>query len=476
MNSHRTIISAKAPADQSSARVLVIAAGASVLLHAGIGVTVLTAKLASPPASDYWAVAPGWTTEIAFNNDPQLKAAQAAPAPDVRTPTREEAQKLDESTLEPAELVRKQPQQPTEIEVRPGIHESDSNSRDWIGSAIPTPHAAPKSGVNQAGQSMNPGDPGTPGSTTPETEDTMQAATAAPTQQVASQQASSESKSAGSRAQQQQRPQAPQEEQQQAESQTVSKDAKQRTNPPQPKLPVPAELDELGLPKQPESKSETQDAKKNLPKHADPVTEPVERAEESPIKSRDQQDTLPKPSILGAISRPNEAIEVDDNRSNQLTQQLNQQPTPQTSTNNTTTTPSAKSATTGTGGNQKLPGELTDAESAPSSLDNTLEYKPGRPLAGKGIRVRPVAARFAHTTQLTALPKNPRLIVKFNRAGRVVSVEFENKEGTGYPDVDAPLRDSIFRWTASGKALQELPTHDPQATVTMKIEYLLREE
>lgn len=441
--------------DQASARVLMIAAGASVVIHVGIAATVLSAKLTAPAGSDYWAAAPAWTTEIAFNNEAQLKASQQlSPA---NTPTPE--QKLDEPKLQPRELAANEIEQPPkEIEVRPGIDESLSDSRDWIGSAIPTPHAAPKSGVNQAGQSMNPGNPGAPGSENPDTEDTQHTATASPTQQIASQQASNASKSAPPREQSQQQ----QQEQQKASKQSTEQFEK--SNPAQPKLTAPIELDELGLPKhaeQNERKPEEQQKQKSDKQHN---------------KSQNQQEVLPKPSILGALSRPNEVVPEDAQEVSQPTQQPNQQQTPQTTTNNTATTPASKSTAAGTGGNQKLPGELTDAESAPSSLDDMLEYKPGRPLAGKGIRVRPVAARFSHTTQLTALPKNPRLIIKFNRAGRVVSVEFENKEGTGYPDVDAPLRDSIFRWTASGKALQELPTHDPQATVTMKIEYLLREE
>ncbi len=130
---------------------------------------------------------------------------------------------------------------------------------------------------------------------------------------------------------------------------------------------------------------------------------------------------------------------------------------------------------TGKGGNIRMPGEKTDAESTASSREVSMTYRPGRPLAGPGIRVRPVSPRFSHTAKLTTSPRNPLILIKFNRKGIVTSVEFEKNQGTGYTDIDGPLRDSIFRWTASGKALLELPANDPTATVTMKLEYLLRE-
>ncbi len=458
--------------DQASARVLMLAAGASVVIHAGIAVTVLTAKLSAPPASDYWNAAPAWTTEIAFNNEPQLKAQQ--PSAEQHVPAQKaqvqkaEAQNRSEPT---AELAQRdlQPPEPKEIEVRPGIDNSTSDSKDWIGSAIPTPHAAPKSSVNQAGQTMDPGNPGAPGATNPDQEDASQPTTSAQTPQLASQQHANTSKKAASGVQTQQ-PQAQQEEKHKAEQpeKTQLDQTQPELNQPeksQPKL-TSIELDDLGLPKQPDEQIKKQS---ELPNPIE-VTKPKEVA-------RDEQDALPKPSILGALSPANQPVNADETteEASDTAQAIPQQQTPPSSAN-ATTAPATKSTATGDGGNQKLPGEKTDAESAPSSIDNTFEYKPGRPLAGKGIRVRPVAARFSHTTQLTALPKNPRLIIKFNRVGRVVSVEFENKEGTGYPDVDAPLRDSIFRWTASGKALQDLPTYDPQATVTMKIEYILRPE
>jgi hypothetical protein len=139
------------------------------------------------------------------------------------------------------------------------------------------------------------------------------------------------------------------------------------------------------------------------------------------------------------------------------------------------TASNAASPASGEGGNMRMPGPRSDAESVAASRTVSMTFKPGQPLAGKGLRVRPAPLRLSHMTRMTASPRNPIILIKFNRRGIVTDVEFENNQGTGFPDVDAPLRDSIFRWTATGKVLQELPTHDPDARVVLKLEYILRE-
>ena len=34
--------------------------------------------------------------------------------------------------------------------------------------------------------------------------------------------------------------------------------------------------------------------------------------------------------------------------------------------------------------------------------------------------------------------------------------------GTGYPDVDGPLLDAVYRWTASGEVLKKIPPGNPK--------------
>jgi hypothetical protein len=97
------------------------------------------------------------------------------------------------------------------------------------------------------------------------------------------------------------------------------------------------------------------------------------------------------------------------------------------------------------------------------------------PLTGKGIRIRTVVPRFSTTTQLTAMPRNPVIVIRFNRAGRVVKAEFEGLEGTGYSGIDEPLLDAVYRWTAVGEQLNRLPANSKE-TISFRIRYLLKDE
>jgi outer membrane biosynthesis protein TonB len=63
--------------------------------------------------------------------------------------------------------------------------------------------------------------------------------------------------------------------------------------------------------------------------------------------------------------------------------------------------------------------------------------------------------RWSTTTLLTAAPRNVRVRVAFDRAGRVVLAEFVG-EGSGYADVDEPLLHAIYRWRASGERIARL--------------------
>lgn len=493
--------------DATSSRVLVVAAGASFALHGVLGVAVLSARVGASGNSDYWAAAPAWTSDLSFANAPisdaPPKLSPAALKSDALTPEAvkkliEQQPKIEERT--PPKLAQQEPEQKKEVEVRPGIDDSTSDSETWIGAARATEHSAHKASVDQAGLSMNPGSPGAPGGVSEEKNSATNAAeasvratqadaTSAQASQPRPENATRESGRASQRQQSQSATSQHESERsdahlehaasdvaEQIEEKELAKRAVQgqpedaaskiyeQTARPLHEAPMRVILDELGVPI-PQQTAENEHAKNQEPR-------------------QDWKIVAPRKFALGAYSPENTLVTTQDNDASDDADAANlqtpspsnqQQQTPQAGTT-TPTTPTTTQAGSGNGGNQRLPGELSDAESAATSKDDSVEYKPGKPLAGKGIRVRTVAARFAHTTQLTALPKNPRLTIKFNRMGRVVSVEFENKEGTGYADVDGPLRDSIFRWTASGKALTDLPTHDPQATVTMKIVYLFRDE
>lgn len=121
------------------------------------------------------------------------------------------------------------------------------------------------------------------------------------------------------------------------------------------------------------------------------------------------------------------------------------------------------------------PGIASDAESDASSIKEALEYRLGKPLAGKGLRIRTVRPVWSVTTRLTASPRNPVVRVVFGRDGRVIEAKFVAGQETGYPDVDAPILHAVHRWTASGEALTKLPANDPRAGVVMTFRMILRE-
>ena len=73
---------------------------------------------------------------------------------------------------------------------------------------------------------------------------------------------------------------------------------------------------------------------------------------------------------------------------------------------------------------------------------------------------------------IVASPKDAVVHVTFGRSGKVIRAEFA-KEGTGYADVDGPLLDAIYRWTARGVMLERIPSGDPHTGLTFEIECLM---
>lgn len=127
------------------------------------------------------------------------------------------------------------------------------------------------------------------------------------------------------------------------------------------------------------------------------------------------------------------------------------------------------------GSESKVPGKKSDAESPASSREISTKFRPGTPIAHEGIRIRPKLPRYTMTTRAMSRPSNPLVIIKFNRAGKVVKAEFAPGKTTGSPDWDGPLLASLYEWTATGKKLQELPTDDPNAVLVLKLDYILAE-
>ncbi|MBL8761094.1 MAG: hypothetical protein JNL50_07305 [Phycisphaerae bacterium] len=121
------------------------------------------------------------------------------------------------------------------------------------------------------------------------------------------------------------------------------------------------------------------------------------------------------------------------------------------------------------------PGRVSDRESDAAAVRSAINVDPnGGPAATKGLKINTVRPAWSTTTRLVALPRNPVVRVRFNRVGKVVDAAFVDRYDTGWPDVDGPLLDAIYRWKAEGERLRELPGDDPEAVITVTFRITLR--
>ena len=103
----------------------------------------------------------------------------------------------------------------------------------------------------------------------------------------------------------------------------------------------------------------------------------------------------------------------------------------------------------------------------------------GQPLQASGDlnfkTVRPtwsLQVRNAYNPQ-----RNPVIEIHFGPDGRVKLAEFvpqpDGTRGSGYAEVDQPLLNAVYRWTASGKAIDALDKDDEDARVSVVIRFLI---
>ena len=97
---------------------------------------------------------------------------------------------------------------------------------------------------------------------------------------------------------------------------------------------------------------------------------------------------------------------------------------------------------------------LTDREASPSVTIDGGRLRPGRVVVGKGIEIKTVAPRFGIASRLSAVPDNPRVLVVFNRKGRVIEARLIRS--SGHAGVDGPILSSLYRWRATGDLLKDL--------------------
>lgn len=101
------------------------------------------------------------------------------------------------------------------------------------------------------------------------------------------------------------------------------------------------------------------------------------------------------------------------------------------------------------------PGIQSDRESDAFSVA-IGEYRAGKVIAGQGIEIRPTRPKFGLLARTLTMPAPPKVEVVFGRDGNVKRARIIRS--SGYPvDIDEPIINALHEWTASGKALGDLP-------------------
>lgn len=128
-------------------------------------------------------------------------------------------------------------------------------------------------------------------------------------------------------------------------------------------------------------------------------------------------------------------------------------------------------------------GELSEKESVATRIKKALEMDPHKanaPVVGKGLEIITVRPRYTSAVRLSAIPKNPVVVIWFDAAGKVRKAEFLRdgriEYSSGVVGVDEPLLNAIYRWKAKGKQIDELDPADPESLVEVTIKIVYQRE
>ncbi len=178
-------------------------------------------------------------------------------------------------------------------------------------------------------------------------------------------------------------------------------------------------------------------------------------------------DAEPRP-IATALDRPNEA---DKPITEQARPQLQPQPNRPTAqvTPRPKPTPQTQPQTPKKTGSNATPtlSPKADSESPPAVRSKYDQVQPGQVLNVRGTRIRIVMPRFDMVAQMTATVRNPVFDIEFGPDGKVIKVT--TKRSSGYANIDSPILNSIYKWTATGKRI-------PKQLILEDLRYILRPE
>lgn len=225
----------------------------------------------------------------------------------------------------------------------------------------------------------------------------------------------------------------------------------------------------------------------------EPTIQPVDKAPENPSDqppppdAKDLKDAKdikadPSPPTQAAPQPPKPPAPPADPSQQAPPQPPSppQQPSPPTQAAPGKTQPSASPATgpspdpsarPGAKPGPKADGDLSDRESDATSTVNVppSQWRTGKPLAAKGLKVLTKRPVFDELTSVTTAPRAPLALIEFDREGTAVNCTLV--ESSGFPNVDQPILDSLYGWRAVGKQLEKLK---PGETVKFRIRLLLK--
>lgn len=430
----------------------------SLLLH---GIVVLVASTVP-----FTGELPESGARSGMLNGSQASFDLSDPALLTPTPPNSPEQRNLTALLIPPEPTPK-PLTPEELEQKLilGIDESNQKTQNWMGFANPTPHAAPLSTVEQPLLDPNPGIPGAPapvgvsqnGPQAPMVPDTTPAETQAePTP-------------------------------------TEARPAREGVKGPESTKPVgekPREgvatgIDQLSNPAPREGEANGTGDKHTRPKRGTPdLARPDPTLPgPAPVEPGELMDPAPDTTIPEAAT-PETIKKVEPTRESAPTTEILAHPepmgppaprTPSTALPTTASAPmpaGGPTVSSAPGATGEHAGEQSPKEADASSTTATVEIRPGRPAAAQGLDITTKRPNFTRLTRVTAYPQNPLLKVTFNRNGIVSKVVLA--ESSGIPDVDGPVMNAVYQWTAKGKILAEISAADPNGGITVSVRILLR--
>jgi len=418
----------------STQKILVIGAIClSLAAHGGFAVLAGSFGVTIGAASDQDLRAASTPLLLLWSDEPP-----AAPEPELQE--------------QPPEQTEPQPPEPPDVDtVTLCVAEAAPTTENWMGFDKPTPHAALRSDVEQPALDPNAGaaaPQGLPGLPSPMPQPATPPTPPAPTFPAAAPGL----------------PALPPEPAQPPAAQPIETRA--------PQQPVREPLDAGGTEPTDPAKDIEDDRGTLLPELPDP-NEPML------LEGSTEQPTFVPPLQNGFVGPPFEASDATDEARESAESSrpaLSAPPAPaqpSAAVPQTPPTPPTSPAQAGSSNPGAVPGEASERESDASSPDDPVEIRLGRPAAAKGLEIVTKRPDFSRLTRMTVYPpNNPRLKVTFNREGRVSEAQFI--EPTGLAEIDSPVLNAVYRWTAKGEALSRLPTGDTKAGLSITVTILLR--